>query len=168
MDEKQLDTSSSSISIKVKGTRETYQLTIPENSTVKDVKEELVAKVDAPVERLCLIFSGRILKDNETLKQQGVGDGFTIHLVVRISQKPTSAATPAYTTTTTSAGQTQPATPANPTGNVFGSLGASIPGFDTFAGAGTFAEMQQRLQQQRNPEIGHMLNNPELLRQVID
>ncbi len=61
------------------------------------MKELLPEKVNAPVDRLCLIFSGKILKDHETLAKNGIyfgviliyilflaiTDGLAIHLVIR-------------------------------------------------------------------------------------
>ena len=35
------------------------------------------------VAQVCLIFAGKILKDEETLENQGVKDGLTIHMVIR-------------------------------------------------------------------------------------
>ena len=39
------------------------------------------------VAQLCLIFAGKILKDEEPLEKQGVKDGLTIHLVIRSAPK---------------------------------------------------------------------------------
>ena len=47
------------------------------------LKELLSERMEAPVSQQCLIFAGKILKDNETLEVQGIKDGVTIHLVVR-------------------------------------------------------------------------------------
>ena len=38
--------------------------------------------------QLCLIFAGKILKDDETLEKQGVKDGLTIHMVIRSGNAP--------------------------------------------------------------------------------
>ena len=46
-------------------------------------KEMVAQKFDAPVEQLCLIFAGKILKDTETLEQHGIKDGLTVHLVIK-------------------------------------------------------------------------------------
>lgn len=35
------------------------------------------------VPQICLIFAGKILKDEQTLESQGVKDGLTIHMVIR-------------------------------------------------------------------------------------
>ena len=40
-------------------------------------------KFNTELDRLCLIFAGKILKDNETLEQHKITDGLTIHLVIR-------------------------------------------------------------------------------------
>lgn len=37
------------------------------------------------ISQLCLIFAGKILKDDETLEKQGVKDGLTVHMVIRSS-----------------------------------------------------------------------------------
>lgn len=53
------------------------------------LKEE-IAKVmgsEAPVESQCLIFAGKILKDDQSIESQAVKDGVTIHLVIRSSNK---------------------------------------------------------------------------------
>ncbi|KAE9419906.1 hypothetical protein Angca_005939, partial [Angiostrongylus cantonensis] len=51
------------------------------------VKDVLVSKL-SNVEKslLCLIFSGKILKDHEKLETHNIGDGMALHLVVRQGQ----------------------------------------------------------------------------------
>lgn len=58
-------------------------LTVPLSITVGDLKAKLAAPehADVPVERQRLIFSGRILKDHDTLEAVKVKDANTIHLV---------------------------------------------------------------------------------------
>ena len=49
---------------------------------------DLVAeKFTAPLEQLCLIFAGKILKDDETLAQHSVKDGMTVHLVIKSANR---------------------------------------------------------------------------------
>ena len=36
-----------------------------------------------PLEQLCLIFAGKIMKDHETLLSHNVKDGMTVHLVIK-------------------------------------------------------------------------------------
>ena len=48
------------------------------------MKELLSERNDGvAVAQICLIFAGKILKDEQTLESQGVKDGLTIHMVVR-------------------------------------------------------------------------------------
>lgn len=44
-------------------------------------------KFNAPVEQLCLIFAGKILKDEDTLEQHQIKDGLTVHLVIKSSNR---------------------------------------------------------------------------------
>lgn len=161
-------------------------------------KELVAAKFEADVEQLCLIFAGKIMKDNETLKDHNVKDGLTVHLVIK--SKP----------------QAEPERPARPAADVrqtpFGlnQLGGLAGMGALGAGSNTFMDLQAQMQNelmgnpemirtvldnplvqqmmnnpdtmrslltsnpqmqdlmQRNPEISHMLNNPELLRQTME
>lgn len=161
-------------------------------------KELVAAKFEADVEQLCLIFAGKIMKDDETLKDHNVKDGLTVHLVIK--SKP----------------QAEPERPTRPAADVrqtpFGlnQLGG-LAGLGALgAGSNTFMDLQAQMQNelmsnpemirtvldnplvsqmmsnpdtmrtlltsnpqmqdlmQRNPEISHMLNNPELLRQTME
>lgn len=155
-------------------------------------------KFEADIEQLCLIFAGKIMKDNESLKSHNVKDGLTVHLVIK--SKP----------------QAEPERPPRPPADVrqtpFGlnQLGG-LAGLGAMgAGSNTFMDLQAQMQSelmgnpemirtildnplvqqmmnnpdimrslltsnpqmqdlmQRNPEISHMLNNPELLRQTME
>ena len=81
------------LSFKVKvSSRETpYDVTIPETSTVLELKNKLSGKdyEDVPVNRLRLIYSGRVLKDNAPLSQYTIKPGNTIHLVKSAASAPT-------------------------------------------------------------------------------
>lgn len=46
-------------------------------------KEIVAPKFNADVNQLCLIFAGKVMKDNDTLTQHNIKDGLTIHLVIR-------------------------------------------------------------------------------------
>lgn len=158
----------------------------------------IAEKFEADIEQLCLIFAGKIMKDNDTLKALGISDGLTVHLVIK--SKP----------------QAEPERPTRPPADVrqtpFGlnQLGG-LAGLGALgAGSNTFMDLQAQMQNelmgnpemirtvldnplvqqmmnnpeimrslltsnpqmqdlmQRNPEISHMLNNPELLRQTME
>ncbi|PIO57904.1 hypothetical protein TELCIR_20675 [Teladorsagia circumcincta] len=59
----------STISLKVKTTTAAYDVQVKADATISDVKDVLVTKLNN-VEKslLCLIFSGKILKDHEKLE----------------------------------------------------------------------------------------------------
>lgn len=60
-----------------------HVLTLPSTTTVADLKQKLSSSeyADIPAERQRLIYSGRVLKDPDTLGGVKVKDGHTIHLV---------------------------------------------------------------------------------------
>ena len=60
-----------------------YTLTVSPSITVLDLKQKLSTKeyADLPPERQRLIYSGRVLKDGETLASYKIKEGHTVHLV---------------------------------------------------------------------------------------
>ena len=60
-----------------------YTLTLSLTTTVSDLKSKLSSSeyADIPPERQRLIYSGRVLKDPDTLGSYKVKEGHTIHLV---------------------------------------------------------------------------------------
>lgn len=61
-------------------------------------KEVIAKKFNAEPEQLCLIFAGKIMKDQETLGTHKVKDGLTVHLVIKTINRASET-----TSTTTSA-----------------------------------------------------------------
>lgn len=198
------------ITIHVKTPKDKKTVTVGDKSNIKDFKAKISGEFDnTPVEQLCLIFSGKIMKDHDTLETHNIKDGMTVHLVIRSGnagasnnqqqqgQAPPSASRPAA---------------ANPSQTPFGLGGiGGLPGMSNIGlGSANFMEMQQRMQEgimnnpdfmrqimdspltqslmsnpeivrsliqanpqmrqliERNPEIGHMLNNPDILRQTME
>ena len=64
------------VHIKTPKTKESVQ-TAP-NASVKEFKELVSQKFNARSDKICLIFSGRILKDEDTLNQLDITDGLTV------------------------------------------------------------------------------------------
>jgi ubiquilin len=60
-----------------------YVLTVPASITVADLKTKLSTAeyADLPVDRQRLIYSGRVLKDHDTVSSVKIKDGHTVHLV---------------------------------------------------------------------------------------
>ena len=153
------------------------------------LKQKISSEFDnTPLEQLCLIFAGKILKDHETIAQHNIKDGMTVHLVIKsapsASPAPSNAAASSSSTSApSSAGQQQQQQPrpskTRSCSAAFLALNASIPtdpantpfglgGMGGLAGLGdlgmgsaNFMEMQQRMQSE-------MLNNPDMLRSILD
>lgn len=129
-----------------------YTLTLPVSTPVLELKEKLAGSeyADTPVERQRLIYSGRVLKDNDTLATYKVKEGHTIHLVKSAVSNQRQAQTAAGTATPTSSagasGGGQAAAGAVPTnlaagtGNnpLAGLTGARYAGFAQLPSAGLF------------------------------
>lgn len=64
------------VHIKTPKNKETVQ-TAP-NASVKQFKELVSQKFNAQSDKICLIFSGKILKDEETLDKLDIKDGLTV------------------------------------------------------------------------------------------
>jgi ubiquilin len=186
------------ITVTVKTPKEKENFEVEENLPVKAFKEVIAPVFNADVDQLCLIFAGKIMKDNDTLQQHNIKDGLTIHLVIRAVPR------------TTESGPSRPPADVSATPFNLGPLGG-LAGLDSLGvGSGNFMEIQSRMQtellnnpdmlrqlldnpfvqrimndpenmralitrnpqmqelMERNPEINHMLNNPELLRQTME
>ncbi|XP_030833278.1 ubiquilin-1-like [Strongylocentrotus purpuratus] len=165
------------ISVVVKTPKDKETIEINPDSTIKELKDEISKKFSTTVEQLCLIFAGKILKDNDTLKQNNIKDNMVVHLVIRskkdqagtstaTTSSPASPANPGSSSSTT-APSANPTTAA-PGGNPFlGGLGG-LGGMGGLGGLGSmgldsanFAEMQQQMQRQ-------LMSNPDMMRQVLD
>ena len=78
-----------------------YTVTMAASASVADLKEKLSSKdfADLPVERQRLIYSGRVLKDPDTLGSYKIKEGNTVHLVKGAAsnqrQNPANEGTPA-------------------------------------------------------------------------
>ncbi|VDK84843.1 unnamed protein product [Litomosoides sigmodontis] len=169
------------INLKVKTTTEAYDIAVPEKATVLKVKAILSAKINQPPEKLCLIFSGKILKDYETLTKLSIKDGMAIHLVIRNSQRPTAATTPSVTGTIPNI-----AMGGNPVSGALGMAQHMMQNPEAIREMTNSPIVQSllnnpdiirsliadnpQIQQviESNPELGHLLNDPEVIRQTIE
>lgn len=124
-----------------------HVLTLPSTTTVGDLKAKLAAPeyADIPAERQRLIYSGRVLKDPDTLGGVKLKDGHTIHLVKGAAsnarQNPATQGTPSTAGATGGAASTQvPTNIAAGTGNnpLAGLTGARYAGFHGLPGMDTF------------------------------
>ncbi|XP_047455321.1 ubiquilin-4-like [Mugil cephalus] len=175
------------VTVKAPGGKE--EINISEDSSVAEFKQEISKKFNANQEQLVLIFAGKVLKDGDSLKQHGIKDGLTVHLVIKAAPKSTAAAAPQPSSSSqtsqetprrssptvadsTSQTPTQPASAAGGLGDLSSLLGLG-------SGSSSFLEMQQQVQRQlmSNPQmmsqvmgsplVQNMMSNPELMRQMM-
>lgn len=124
-------------------------LTLPLTTSVLDLKQRLANSeaIGTPAaESQRLIYSGRVLKDTETLNTYKIKDGHTIHLVKSAAsnqQRPTTQSNPAAAATGTTPSSAAAGVPTNlaaGTGNnpLAGLTGARYAGFTQLPGADLF------------------------------
>ncbi|KAG1714848.1 Ubiquilin-1 [Nymphon striatum] len=147
--------------VTIKTAKEKKAVEVAGDLVVKEFKELVSKKFDAPVEQLCLIFAGKILKDEDTLVSHGIKDGFSVHLVIksaqRVDQGNTSSQDSKASTNSSSNNTTD--TSSSPFG--LGNFGG-LPGLGSLGmGSPNFMEFQQNMQRE-------MLSNPDLIRQMMD
>ena len=124
-----------------------YVLTLPLTLTVLDLKQKLSSSeyADLPPERQRLIYSGRVLKDPDTLASYKIKEGNTIHLVKGAASNQRQSPANQGTSAASGSSSATPATgvPTNiaaGTGNnpLAGLTGARYAGFAQLPGAGMF------------------------------
>jgi ubiquilin len=128
------------ITITIKGQNDAkYTITVANTATVRDLKDTLASEAHAnlPADRQRLIYSGRVLKDTDTVSSANIKSGHTVHMVrtaeSNARQNPAS-------------GSSQGSTPAVPTniaagtGNspLAGLTGARYAGFHGLPNASMF------------------------------
>lgn len=123
-----------------------HVLTMPLSLTVLDLKTKLASSdmADIPPERQRLIYSGRVLKDPDTLSSYKIKEGNTVHLVKGAAsnqrQNPANSSTGTTSSGSTPASTGVPTNIAAGTGNnpLAGLTGARYAGFAQLPGAGMF------------------------------
>ncbi|XP_078108396.1 ubiquilin-1-like [Sander vitreus] len=183
----------SAMVITVKTPNGKEEISISEDSSVSQFKQEVSKKFEAPQDQLVLIFAGKILKDEDSLNQHKIRDGMTVHLVIKTAPKSTgdgtsqtssSSATPQNSSSSsnatvadragsgTSQTPTEPANAMSGLGDLSGLLGMGMR-------SSSFMEMQQQVQSQlmSNPQmmsqmmgsplVQNMMSNPDLMRQML-
>lgn len=72
----------STININIKSSSDKkFIIAIETEKTVSDLKAAIAEQTQVPAERQRLIYSGRVLKDNDTLTDSKIADGNTVHMV---------------------------------------------------------------------------------------
>ncbi|KAL1774055.1 ubiquilin-3 [Sigmodon hispidus] len=81
------DTFSHIIRVSVKTPQDCQEFLLAENSNVHCFKKQISKYLHCDTDRLVLIFSGKILRDQDILSQRGILDGSIVHVVVRTRLK---------------------------------------------------------------------------------
>ncbi|KAG6380565.1 hypothetical protein JVT61DRAFT_4928 [Boletus reticuloceps] len=152
--------SDNEIHINVKGPSELkIQISISTDKTVLDLKRAIAEKSDVEADRQRLIYSGRVLKDEDQLSVYKIQSSHTIHMVKGAARSAaastSSSAPPPQQIPTMQAGQ-------NPTDPL--TLLNSYMGHGLMAGFNPFAEMGVN---QNDPNMfQNMMQSPEFLQQM--
>ncbi|CAG8680042.1 13936_t:CDS:2 [Dentiscutata erythropus] len=152
-----------------------YSVTIDTSKTVLEFKQAIAEKCDTTADRQRLIYSGRVLKDNDTLETYKIAEGHTVHMVKSSAPSGSSQAQASQQTQSATTGNTQ--TPQQPTGfspnaNPFAQFGA-MGGFNqgTNPYGSPYGGMQNPLDLLQNPAImqymQQMLQDPQFVESMI-
>ncbi|KAI5815100.1 putative ubiquitin-like protein DskB [Pyronema omphalodes] len=170
-----VDTPEDGIQFIVKQQENKYSLTLPLTTTIADVKAKIAEQCTIPAASQRLIYSGRVMKNEETLATYNVKAGNTIHLVRAATSSQAATASSAATSTpaaiprlstSTGTGIASQLTGAQYTGvplppaSMFGPDGGMIPPDpESFATALENPMLQS--------QINEMLRNPDMLDFII-
>ncbi|RXW15552.1 hypothetical protein EST38_g10301 [Candolleomyces aberdarensis] len=168
------------IQINVKGPSELkLQINIATDKTVSELKQAVASKSDVPADRQRLIYSGRVLKDEDLLSVYKIQSGHTIHMVKGAARS--GAAGGPSTSSTSSTTQQLPTNiqagqnPHDPLTLLNSSMAFGHPGvanFNPFAELGLNPNDPNMMQTMMNSpqfleQMGRMMSNPEIMEQVI-
>jgi ubiquilin len=133
------------VTFNVKSNQAKWTLTLPLSTTAMDLKNKLATSeyANAPAVSQRLIYSGRVLKDEDTLSSHKVKDGNTMHLVKSAPsnqrQNPASQSTSGATVPPTSNPQVPQNIAAGSGNDPFAALtGARYAGFSQLPSADMF------------------------------
>ncbi|RDA86889.1 hypothetical protein CP532_1423 [Ophiocordyceps camponoti-leonardi (nom. inval.)] len=166
------------ITFKVKTSSDsTHTITMAESATVLELKTKLAGEdmENIPVERQRLIYSGRVMKNDDTLGSYKIKANNTIHMVK------SAASNPAQPTTTAAAAPVNMAsgTANNPLAGLTGARYAghqvNLPGMEMFGPDGGMGppmdeERLQNMMSDPNTQqaIREALNNPDFINLMIE
>ncbi|KAK4519966.1 uncharacterized protein ATC70_010210 [Mucor velutinosus] len=114
-----------------------FVIAIDTDKTVLDLKNAIAEQTEVPAERQRLIYSGRVLKDPDTLADCKVADGNTIHMVKGGGPKaaaPAASGNAAASATAPTGATSATANPATPTNNSQTTQAPNANPFGGFAG----------------------------------
>ncbi|KIM77103.1 hypothetical protein PILCRDRAFT_825639 [Piloderma croceum F 1598] len=168
------DEAGSELQINVKGPSELkLQIAITSDKTVLELKQAIAEKSDVEADRQRLIYSGRVLKDDDALSVYKIQSSHTIHMVKGVSRSGASssqqAATPPQALPTMQAGQN----PHDPLTQLNSHMGyGAMAGLNPFADMGLNPNDPNMLQTMMNSpqflqQMSGVMSNPAILDQII-
>jgi ubiquilin len=162
-----------------------YTLTLPLSTTAIDLKNKLATEeyANVPASAQRLIYSGKVLKDGDTLATHSVKEGNTMHLVKSAASN--QRQNPAAQQSTPNAGSTNstpqvagvPQNLASGTGNdpLAGLTGARYAGFTQLPSASMFQNppsQEEMIRQLQDPNFAQMMreamNNPQFIDMMVN
>lgn len=177
--------SSTPITFSVKSSNDTkYTVSLAPTTSVADLKTKLAELSDIAADRQRLIYSGRVMKDEETLATYKLQSGHTIHMVKGAASN-TARGGASSSGPTTGGADARPTVPTNiaaGTGNnpLAGLTGAryaghvQLPNADMFGpdgGMGPPPDAEQLAQAMSNPQfqstMNDLLSNPQIIDYIL-
>lgn len=174
-DDAAASTEDSQVTFNVKAANDKkHVLTLPSTTTVADLKTKLSSSeyADLPPERQRLIYSGRVLKDHDTLASTKIKDGHTVHLVKGAAsnarQNPASQGTGSSTSGSGTPAAQVPTNIAAGTGNnpLAGLTGARYAGFHGLPSMDSFGADGGMSGPPNPDQLLEMMNDPNFLQQM--
>ncbi|KAL2211696.1 hypothetical protein CC79DRAFT_216700 [Sarocladium strictum] len=161
-----------------------HTITMAETATVFDLKTKLAGEdfENIPVERQRLIYSGRVMKNDDTLATYKIKPNNTIHMVKSAASNPgqpasSSAQTAPQAVPTNMASGTANNPLAGLTGARYAGQGLQMPDMDMFGpdggvrmGPGMDEEALARMMADPNAQqaLNEVLNNPDVVNHLIE
>ncbi|OBZ68576.1 Deubiquitination-protection protein dph1 [Grifola frondosa] len=160
----------SEIQINVKGPSELkLQITISTDKTVLELKQAIADKSDVPADRQRLIYSGRVLKDEDVLSTYKIQSSHTIHMVKGAARSAASQPSAPQQLPNMQAGQN----PHDPLTQLNSHLGYGLmAGLNPFAELGVNPNDPNMMQTMLNSpqflqQMSSVMSNPAVLDQII-
>ncbi|KAH3674534.1 hypothetical protein WICMUC_003211 [Wickerhamomyces mucosus] len=111
-----------------------YEFTVPLSLKVLELKEKIAAESETPATAQRLIYSGRVLKDNDTLDTYKIKSGHTIHLVKSAASRQAASNTASNPVSTSGTDSTQSTSTNNNDSSVPSNLSSGQGAFNPLAG----------------------------------
>ena len=181
----------SAINLHIKSGQNKWEVSIEPSQTILELKEAIAVVSSIPAANQRLIYSGKILKDDQTVESYKIQDGHAVHLV-RSGGNTASSNTSSSTTTTSSEGTSNTSTVPhgiatgqgtgfNPLADLtsarYAGYGLNLPSADMFGPDGgltssAMPNQEDMLRMLENPvfqsQMNEMLSNPQIVDFMIE